>query len=213
MAKLISIFFVLSFLSANAQDGIFKKFWKVSRPEKFWAISHPFVALKAHRISQQVLDETNKLLSDSTFDGDLDGGQLDAFRHTLWMAWLVREISCEKAWSLGIAHEKGNWLDFKKQRAEEKYIPDSISMEMDLQNNTLGIQLGNRNKHIALDSLIVLVKQMVVTGQVWIISKNKQGQYLDCDGKVLIKESYYKHWVNNRCLIRSNFNSRKAFAE
>ena len=61
--------------------------------------------------------------------------------HTGWHCY-HRTLNPHKAYRLGKAHEKGNYLDYKKHRLEEGSIPDKISSDMDLCNNLKGIEIG-----------------------------------------------------------------------
>ena len=55
------------------------------------------------------------------------------------MARLNQEIGKSAARSLGKAHEKDNYRQFKDQLLEDGVFPDKISSEMDLINNNVGL--------------------------------------------------------------------------
>src|SRR5437870_936061 len=74
-----------------------KESGKPSCPEKWWAITHPFVACKAHKLSLKAREASHEMEHDSVLDHDADGGQVDAFRHAYWMALLSQHISPRKA--------------------------------------------------------------------------------------------------------------------
>ncbi len=198
-------FFITSISFCQEKEGLIRGFCKVSFPEKIWAISHPFVARKAWRISKQALSLTAQIKKDSLFDGDEDGGQVDAFRHTFWMAKLAQNIHPRKAWKLGMAHEKAGWIAFKKGTNSENSIHDAAAKEMDLRNNKIGIELGKAHKLYNDSMLITEVKKAISEGKVWKIAKNKNKESLDCDGNILPKEEYMNTWENKRCIVRSNF--------
>src|SRR5437763_1189417 len=129
-----SVLIILTQLSA-AQQSPSNEFGKVSCPEKWWAFTHPFIACKAYKLSVKAMEATKEMMKDSTIDHDSNGGQLDAFRHSYWMALLSQKISPRKAKRLGKAHEKGDYLNFKKHRLEDGLLPDSMASVMDLCNN------------------------------------------------------------------------------
>ena len=112
---IISVFAILLTGSVAISQNRWKEFKKLSRPEKTWVVMHPFAALKAATISYNARKTADSLKTSAILDGDADGGQVDAFRHAYWMAMLCRDIGWRKAYRLGKAHEKGNYLDYKKQ--------------------------------------------------------------------------------------------------
>src|ERR1700741_2953495 len=131
----ISIIFLLLFsfifqLSAQSPSAV-KYFSKLSRPEKCWVIAHPFKAKKAFRITKHVLLDVDSVKASGIIGTDNNGGKLDAFKHAYWMASVAIKIGSRRAKKLGIAHEKGNWIQFKKHQLEDTVLPDSVSAVMD----------------------------------------------------------------------------------
>ena len=201
ISVLISSFlFQLSIVSMG-QETNFKKFKSLSGPEKCWVIFHPFVAKKTLIISEMARQETKDIISNSILKGNGNSGQVDAFRHTFWMANLTIEIGWRRSKRLGIAHEKGNYNDYKKRKNEDGAIPDKISSEMDLFNNNLGVYIG---KTTAKKDLKDIVISAVKTGKCKIIKKDNDGNYLDCNGVILINEKMKGKWENDKCLVWSN---------
>lgn len=197
----ISIFFLLLFLNSTAQESAFQKFKKLSSPEKWWVIWHPFVAKKANQISIGARETSEQIKKDSTLIGNGNGQQIDAFRHAYWMASLTQKIGWRRAKKLGKAHEKGNYKDFKKRRTEDDVIPDKISSEMDLHNNLIGIKIGKRNSGLNLKEIII---EAIKNGECKIIKKDKNGNYIDCEGNIIISKELKGKWENNKCLVNSN---------
>ncbi|HEU4718349.1 MAG TPA: hypothetical protein VFU15_10970, partial [Bacteroidia bacterium] len=183
-----------------------KSFRGLSRPEKCWVAAHPFIAKKAFRCSVEARAVSDSIGKTGTLK-DADGGQLDAFRHTYWMALLVQEISPRKARKLGEAHEKGNYLGFKKGKQEDNSRADSMACVMDLRNNETGIQLGtafgndtSATKKSLVDSVVASVKK----GNAVILSKDANGNYLDCEGNRIDLTLYEKKWYVPKCLVKSD---------
>ncbi len=205
MKLIITILFLLFSNFGMAQNNIFSKFLSMSLAEQWWLVTHPLSAKKAYTITQETLQLVNETISDPELDGDYSGGQVDAFRHCFWMASLTQQIGARPAKKLGIAHEKGNYRQFKKHKLEEDILPDSVSCEMDLRNNKVGINLGKNNPKADKSELINLVKQAIFNGELWIIKKDKSKQFLDFNGNLLQKSDYQGRWKSPKCLVPSNF--------
>ncbi len=210
MIKAVNIFkiivltvFFISFSGVKAQK--LSSFKKLTPPEKHWVIFHPFIAKKVYKISIKAKQISDSLANDIRFDGDKNGGQIDAFRHALWMAMLSQKYNWRKIYKLGIAHEKGNYYQYKKQKTEDGTLPDKISSDMDLLNNDAGRQIGLDNKSANTKQLIEIVKQEVLSGNLWIIKKNKNGDFLDENNKIINPKSLKGKWENNKCLVKSNY--------
>ncbi len=181
-----------------------KQFFKLPRPEKWWVVTHLLVAKKTYKISHYTKLTADSLAHDTILDGDPAGGQVDAFRHAFWMSLLTQEIGWRRAKKLGKAHEKSNYLDFKKHRNEEGILPDKISSDMDFANNDTGIQIGLDFPKIPYDSLKVIIIQKIKNGELLILSKDKNGYYLDCNGNIIDLKKYAGIWEIPKCLTPSN---------
>ncbi len=200
--------FILTIRSVHAQESKVKLFCKLSRPEKCWVLFHPFITNRAWKITQHSRQVTSEVKVDSLLDNIDDGGQLDAFRHTYWMASLSQKISWRKAIRLGEAHEKGNYLSFKKGIKEEGSIPDSSASAMDRFNNILGMTLSKEHRVISPDSLKTMVIAAILEGRATIIARNKAGRYVDCDRNVLNMDDYGGQWNIPKCLVPSNTSAK-----
>jgi hypothetical protein len=204
--KLLS-FVILSFLLINPLHGqsAYKSFCDLSGPEKNWVIFHLFVAGKVRKLTNEARITASDMLKDSLLDGDGNGGQIDAFRHSYWMALLSQKIKPRKALALGKAHEKGNFKSFKKGNYdEENSLPDSSLCEMDLFNNKIGSEIGYQNRSLQKDSLKILIRSAILNGQMKIISKNKAGAPLDCNGNLIDLGNYTGKWNIPKCVVGSD---------
>lgn len=195
---LLLLFFVVSSLVYSQSK--FKSFKKLSCPEKWWVVWHPFVAKKAFSISQLARQKTDSIKQNKILKGKGNGDQVDAFRHTFWMAKLANEIGWRRAKSLGRAHEKGNYKDYKKRRLEDGEVPDKISSDMDYFNNDVGIELGKSTNENLANKVVELVKM----GKCKIIKTDAKGNYLDCGGNILLKKDLKGKWENDKCLVWSD---------
>ena len=115
---IVLICFLFAIQPAFAQSPK-NSFLHLSCPEKWWVVTHPFVANKARKITTGVIRISEEMKKDSLLDGDADGGQVDAFRHAYWMASLSQKIYWKKAIALGKAHEKGDYRKFSKRKVDD----------------------------------------------------------------------------------------------
>jgi len=192
------LFTVQTFCQSN-----FKSFFKLSTPIKKWVFFHPFKASRSLEISKETYRVSDSILKTDLLDKDAVGGQVDAFRHAYWMARLAQEMGESAARSLGKAHEKENYLTYKKQKLEDGVVPDEISTEMDLHNNEEGLKLITKGSVVSKKGLIYRIVNAIVEGKMKIIKKDKKGNFLTCNGEVISIESLKGKWENEKCLISS----------
>lgn len=203
MKKLLTILLGL-FLLNSCSSVNFNKFKKLSKPHKNWVVWHPFKAEKALKISEEARRVSDSIGKTDLLDKDASGGQVDAFRHAYWMARLNQYIGKRASLSLGKAHEKDNYLTYKKKKLEDGIIPDKASMEMDLYNNSVGVTLTTKNSATSKNGLIYKIVNAIRSGRMKIIKKDKNGQFLTCKGEIINKDSLKGKWKNNKCLVASN---------
>lgn len=201
-------FFVLIFICCipleSVSQSFFKKFRTLSCAEKTWVITHPFSALKALKCTKIALKVTGNVKNDTILDRDANGGQVDAFRHAYWIALLTQKIGIKKALSLGRAHEKGNYQQFKKNKKEDGSVPDFKASEMDLFNNSIGSKIGKNNINADTNQLKLLIINEIKQGNMLILLKNEKGEYLDSLGNVIPKEKLQAKWITPKHLVKSN---------
>jgi hypothetical protein len=179
----------------------------VSFHEKCWVLFHPFVAKKALRNTRIVLADVDSLKKTGLIGTDMNGGKLDAFRHAYWMATLANSIGKRKSLRLGKAHEKGNYRAFKKHKFEDTILPDSASCEMDLRNNKTGAELISEKSRFGQKKEIQdIIIDALRAGKLSIIKKDKQGNYLFCDGTFIDTNLWKGKWDIPKCLISSDQN-------
>lgn len=196
------VFFISPF--AFFSQSSFSQFKKLSRPEKFWTLSHPFIAKKAFLITKKVSLVVDSIKRIGIIGSDNNGGKLDAFKHAYWMSSLTNKIGRKKALRLGKAHEKGNYLQYKKHLLEDSILPDSVSSEMDLRNNEKGINsIGRCHFKITEKELQDLILLKLDAGELYVIKKDAQGNFLTCDGAVIPKKDWLGKWGIPKCLVSS----------
>ena len=182
-----------------------KSFFKLSAPLKTWVIFHPFKAKKSYKISLETNKVADSIAKTSALGKDIAGGQVDAFRHAYWMMRLKQEVGEKTARSLGKAHEKNNYITFKRNRKEDGVIPDEISSVMDLFNNEVGLKLISKKSKLSRKAIVNRIVLAIKEGKFKIIKKDNQGNFLDCLGKKLLKKEVLGKWKNQKCLVKSNY--------
>ncbi|MCF8334089.1 MAG: hypothetical protein K9I47_08075 [Bacteroidales bacterium] len=202
---LLFVFIFMESSGAFGQKSAFRQFFDLSLPEIGWVFLHPFSAPKAYKTGNEAREIVDSLKQNNIMDGDTRGGKLDAFKHTYWMARLGQEIRIKWARKLGEAHEKGNKIEFFRNR--DTYYPanDSVSSVMDCWNNKLGLDLAKRYPAISSDSLQTKVLQAIRKGRARIVKKNAEGEFLDEKGSVLPRKKLKGQWSNGKVLVPSDY--------
>ncbi|MCF6298085.1 MAG: hypothetical protein L3J08_08925 [Flavobacteriaceae bacterium] len=182
-------------------------FKKVSKSEKVWAIFHPLKAKKAFFISKEAEKTKDSIANYGSIGKDNNGGHLDAFKHSFWMASLTQKIGKNAAIKLGKAHEKGNYKTYKNNKLEDGYVPDKISSAMDLHNNKIGVKVGLSNLESSKNKTTNIIISAIKKGEMKIIKKDAVGNFLTCKGIIISKKTLKGKWENNKCLISSDGNN------
>jgi hypothetical protein len=196
-------FFILAVLFLCASSCFSQSFKKLSAPEKRWVLFHPIKAKKAAAITRQVQKDIDSIKQSGIIGNDNNGGALDAFKHAYWMALLSKNIGIKNALKIGKVHEKGNYLQFKKQKNEDAVLPDSVSCEMDLFNNNVGAHIYGNCKTI--DNITVQKKllEALKEGKLKMIKKDASGTFLTCSNTPIQASEWKGKWGIPKCLINS----------
>lgn len=80
---------------------------------------------------------------------------------------------------------------------------------MDLFNNEIGLSLSRKGEKTSKKGLVYRVINAIKAGEMRIIKKDKNGNFLTCNGKLIDKETLKGRWKNNKCLVKSNFKHSK----
>jgi len=201
--KYFLLFFVLIVMGA-CSPTLRQSYAKLSPPEKGWVVFHTFKAKKAFLISKEAQYVADSIAKQDLIGNDNNGGHLDAFKHSFWMARLTQGIGKRAAMSLGKAHEKGNYRTYKKSDLEDGLLPDKQSTDMDLHNNTVGNNIGIRYKKASKLLVIQLVLDSLQNGNLKVLLKDNNGNFLDCQQKRIPLDSLKNKWDTKKCLIPSN---------
>lgn len=197
----VLLFLTLSQLYSQSNWELFRK---ESNPIKVWVLMHPFKVKKAYKISLEATRVSDSIAKTDLLDQDSSGGQVDAFRHAYWMATLRQEIGKCATRSLGKVHERDNYKTFKKRQLEDGILPDKASKEMDLFNNNVGLKITNKRNASSKKTLIDIITSKIHQGNLKIIKKDTLGNYLSCNGNVILVEEIRHTWENGKCVIPSN---------
>lgn len=198
-ACLLLTFFALGSVRVSAQ----KTFFNISKYERRWALFHPFAACRIKKHQKEMYAVYKEVRGSNLLDAYASGGRLDAFRHVFAMAYFVRFVKPHKLRQLGRAHERGNYLHYRKGILEEGELPDSIATVMDLRNNEIGISLGCENGNLTIGELKLKVIEKIKDGGAFILLRDSAGRYLDCERCVIEAEELKGAWRTPRCLVAS----------
>lgn len=197
---------ILLFVAAQVAAQPVRSFGGARGPELRWTLAHPKAGKIGWHCAQRARFLTDSLEKAGVLT-DGNGGQLDAFRHACWMALMVQHTSPMRAEQLGRAHEKSNYKDFRRHRYEDGAAPDSMATVMDLYNNSTGIAIGLAWKNGAPATRGTLVNRLlnaVWNGQLRILKKDANGNYLTCSNAKITLTEYHNRWSIPKCLVPSN---------
>lgn len=201
-----NLLFIFGFiLLTGCSPKLRQSFSKLSKPERVWVTFHAFKAKEAYLISleaERVKDSMK--LANSIVGNDNNGGKLDAFKHSYWMARLTQDLGKNAANSLGNAHEKGNYETYQERELEDGFLPDKPSSDMDLFNNKIGIKVGVAFKKAPKKVLMQKLLDSLQKGKLRILSKDIRGRFLDCQHKKIPLDSLKNKWDTKKCLVPSN---------
>jgi hypothetical protein len=198
LLKHLNIFFgFIFFINAHGQSA--------NDRDIIWGLFHPVSAIKIKKISKSLNVIYNLKEIKLELDSYENGGKLDAFRHTFFMAAFAQKVKISKLRKLGIAHEKGNYRQFIKNQTENKEIPDSMGTVMDLFNNELGYKIGKANKKLLLPDLKYIVLKEIQNGNALVMKRDKTGNYLDCENNIINTTLFFKKWFVPKCLVKSDY--------
>lgn len=201
--KNLLILLVLLLLNA-CSPKLKQSFKKLSKPERTWVTFHVFKAKKAYIVSLEAERVKDSMAKIQRIGQDNNGGLIDAFKHAFWTARLTQEIGPRAAYSLGKAHEKGNFQTFKNRQLEDGYLADKQATKMDLFNNQVGINTAIAHKNSAKAQLIQQLLDSLEQGKLRILAKDQQGYFLDCEKIRIPLDSLKNKWETKKCLIPSD---------
>jgi len=201
---LLVLFTTALSLHTSAQNNV--HYSDLSGKEKRWAIFHPRAAKKVKQIIPEVRADVRQKIADNKIDSLIHGGQADAYRHALWMALTAKHIGDKKARRVGQMHEESNKTHFYQSIKEDNALQDSISCQMDLLNNDLGIAYGIGYKEKSDDDIKEIVLNGILAGEFFMLFRNKQNEFLDCEGNVVNNKNRLeeKKWYLPYCLVPTN---------
>ena len=199
------LFYILVLLLTISVSAQTKSFHNLSKYEKRWAIWHPFAAMKLKNHQGEMYAIYKEVKQQRLLDTFENGGKLDAFRHTFAMAYFSKFAKAKKLRKLGKAHEKANYQQFLNHLPEEDgELPDSLSSVMDLKNNNIALSLANEVKKLSSEEIKQKIIRLIKAGGVFIIKRNAQGLYVDCNNQIIPSEKIKGIWNVPKCLIKSD---------
>ena len=202
MKYLLLIFLLVAFMGCSPK--LSSSFKKLSKSEKNWVFWHAFKAKKAYGITLNVQQTVDSVCNTGIIGCDINGGRLDAFKHSFWMARLAQAVGKRTANSLGQAHEKGNYQSYEKMQQEDGLLPDKQSTEMDLHNNAVGISIGHNFKNTSKKNIVNKVLDSLKHGKLRMLDKDSEGYFLDCQKQRIPLDSLKNRWDTMKCLVPSS---------
>lgn len=129
--------------------GIIDIWNALTESEKKLCIRYPFDALKVNTAKNIATNQTEIKFGRSGL-----GDKSDAFRHGIWNAEMTILIGKEKAELFATAHE-----DKDVTGTEPDGFPKTAHRDMDLHNNEIGRNLGEKNKDASEDEMADIIYQ------------------------------------------------------
>ncbi len=80
---------------------------------------------------------------------------------------------------------------------------------MDLWNNLKGIEIGLDNKNSSRTQLQEIIIDSIEAGNMKKLKKDPSGKFLNCEGNVIPNDSLKGKWINNKCLVPSDYRGKK----
>lgn len=145
---------IMSFLEANHQDverGIIDIWNALTDSEKKLCIRYPFDALKVNTAKNIATSQT-----EAKFGTNGLGNRSDAFRHGIWNAEMTVLIGKERAELFATAHE-----DKDVTGTELDGYPKTAHRDMDLHNNKVGREIGEKNKEASESEMADIIYQEI----------------------------------------------------
>ena len=128
--------------------------WNVlTDSEKKLCIRYPFDALKVNKAKNIATSQT-----EAKFGTNGLGNRSDAFRHGIWNAEMTVLIGKERAELFATAHE-----DKDVTGTESDGYPKTAHRDMDLHNNEVGREIGEKNKEASESAMADIIYQEIYT--------------------------------------------------
>lgn len=136
--------------------------WNVlTDSEKKLCIRYPFDALKVNKAKNIATSQT-----EAKFGTNGLGNRSDAFRHGIWNAEMTILIGKERAELFATAHE-----DKDVTGTESDGYPKTAHRDMDLHNNEVGREIGEKNKEASESEMADIIYQEIysaTTSFIWL---------------------------------------------
>src|SRR6201987_1493196 len=203
MKLIYFLLYILALLLAISTSAQTKVFHNLSKYEKHWAVWHPFASIKLKKHQVEMYAVYKEVKQQRLLDTFENGGKLDAFRHTFAMTYFSKFVKAKKLRKLGKAHEKANYKQFLHHLPDEDgELSDSLSSIMDLKNNDIALSLTKEVKKLSTEEIKQKIIGLIKTGSVFIIKRNAQGQYIDCNNQIIPPEKIKGIWNTPKCLVK-----------
>mgnify|MGYP000261307902 FL=1 len=143
------------------KGGIIDIWNALTDSEKKLCIRYPFDALKVNKAKNIATSQT-----EAKFGTNGLGNRSDAFRHGIWNAEMTVLIGKERAELFATAHE-----DKDVTGTESDGYPKTAHRDMDLHNNEVGREIGEKNKEASESEMADIIYQEIysaTTSFIWL---------------------------------------------
>ncbi len=76
---------------------------------------------------------------------------------------------------------------------------------MDLENNTVGSEIGKEYRELENAELLKLCLNQLEEGRLLFIKQNDKGDFLDVRDEIILPDKWQGIWVNERVLVPTNW--------
>jgi hypothetical protein len=129
------------------------------------------ISTNAVRFSTRSPQDGGSVLS---FGANKEGGQVNAFRHTLWQATIASEFGESRAAQIGNVHESNPFANLSKTTFKNSADADGT---VDLLNNQIGRDLAKANPGLNMKDLSLKILDTFLNDALWTSQKGEDGSF------------------------------------
>lgn len=167
--------------------------------ETLFIMTHPFIAWDIGKIEKgkdNISTVSHRFASSGNGDnaleykdinGNSEGTEVNAFRHTLWQATITAKYGSQIAKEVGDSHEENPQI-LNTNKREFETLSEADQM-VDLLNNQIGRKIGGDNKNLNTKELSVAVLESFHNDGLYVVDKSNPGKFIVTKKKIT-KEKY-----------------------
>ncbi len=168
--------------------------------EAGFALRHPSVAMQIGSAdkSDNISSITSRIAANLGLNENkttYEGSEVNAFRHALWQSIITSQFDSNIAKQVGNAHEDNPKVDLSIREFNGKNALSEADQTIDLLNNQIGRNIGEKNKGLSKKELSAKVLDEFHKNGLYTAKQNKDGSVtiektkflkhnIDCTGKI-----------------------------